>query len=497
MKINNGNENIEFSNKIAKELTKSDLQAETANSVNETIFKNYDKNNDGKLSTDELAAVLNDVDANGDGTVMDQEITDAVNKMNNVKAEKKTEYINFLKNMAAKNAEKVKDDANVGNSYTIQLGEQFDDLIIRIMKAQGESDADAKVGTDKYNKYAAQFKADNPDAFKANDDGSVKWLVASKKVYIRTNTQSDSTDAMKAVKDKNNSDDVVKDYVDWRDNGKEKYEYKVGGPAYTRKGADATSDTDTDTDATTDTADVDKKAEEHNPKLRRTYGSDKGWYYSETEKTHYWWNGSDFVKTPGIGSVSKDGTFTVANGKTLRATYGTGQGWYYEVGSNPPVHWKWDETAKKFIRHTEVKMINKDGSIVKNDAAAQSPAATKVEKTDDKISLTSGDNKTAYASLYESGGAFSKDAHLKINSGKYAGNYKFVTDDNDNLNYGKFDVKSKNGGPQRITIGNYKVTKLESTDGKTSFDVKTDDTGHMTVNVNSKWVNLEDFMAMK
>lgn len=261
MKINNGNEKIDFSNKIAKELTKSDLQADKANSTNETIFKKYDKNNDGKLTTDELASILNEIDANSDGTVTDQEITDAVNKIENVKAEKKTEYVNFIKNMAAKNAEKIKDDANVGNSYVIQLGEQLDDLIARIMKSQGEKDEDCVAGKEKFEAYKKQFLADNPDAYKKDENGNYKYLIAAQKVYIRTNSKSDD-DKFKEVKDLNNEADVVNDYKDWIANGKKSFTYKVGH-GYSSSSAETVADL-----STTDTVDFSKFTDEDYGKFK-------------------------------------------------------------------------------------------------------------------------------------------------------------------------------------------------------------------------------------
>ena len=485
MQINNGNENIEVSSKLAKKLTKEDLNAGDTQAVNKAIFESIDKNKDGEITTDELAAMLSTLDTDGDGKVTDLEITAAVDKIENVKAEKKTEYINFLKNMAAKNAEKVANDDNVGNSYVVQLGEQFPDLIKRIMKAQGEKEDDITESSDVYKKYVAQFKADNPNAFKAKDGGDgVSWLYAGVKVYIRT----DSQNTEKAyIKDRANVSEVEEDYRNWVSGGKkvftynaekpdeyrqtrgkgnpvlndasvdfevlsdtdygsynqekvqekvnkaieflnklkdksnvEKTEYKdkqvimtlkdggtitlVLGDDYKveslwididkEKGKDGKThseialktdgsllvnmDNDEKTDLTIkkddlfDFNDISKLGINGNEKLsqfnklalRTTFGTPKGWFYSNDEKCHYRWCSTEnkFIKFEGITDVNNDGVIKRGNDEyALRDTYGAEKGLFY--AEKEQCHYKYNFETKEFERHPEIKIVNKDGSI--------------------------------------------------------------------------------------------------------------------------------------
>lgn len=129
--------------------------------------------------------------------------------------------------------------------------------------------------------------------------------------------------------------------------------------------------------------------------------------------------------------------------------------------------------------------------------------APEVKRDGKNITVSSGG--TEYASITTSSGWFSGDAVLRIKHGKNKGKYKFVVDDNDNLNYDEFKVKRLNGGDPRISVEKYNIKKLVGTDenGATvEFTVKTNN-GLMEVvigkdaNGKDKTVPLEKFLAMQ
>lgn len=126
-----------------------------------------------------------------------------------------------------------------------------------------------------------------------------------------------------------------------------------------------------------------------------------------------------------------------------------------------------------------------------------------VKVGDDNITVSSGGIE--YASIKPSNGVFSCDAVLRIKHGKNKGKYKFVADDDDNLNFGNFKVKRPNGGDPRISVEEYNIKKLVGTDENgaiVEFIVKTNN-GLMEVvigkdaNGKDKTVPLEKFLAMQ
>ena len=126
-----------------------------------------------------------------------------------------------------------------------------------------------------------------------------------------------------------------------------------------------------------------------------------------------------------------------------------------------------------------------------------------VKVGDDNITVSSGGIE--YASIKPSNGVFSCDAVLRIKHGKNKGKYKFVADDDDNLNFGNFKVKRPNGGDPRISVEEYDIKKLVGTDENgaiVEFRVKTNN-GLMEVvigkdaNGKDKTVPLEKFLAMQ
>lgn len=221
MQIENNGENIEVGKKYAKKITRDEMNAGDSKATRKAIFDSMDTNKDGELSTTELADMFSKLDADGDGKVTDAEINTAVDAIPNVKQAKKAEYIAYLKDMAAKNNEKAGTEA--GNTYTVQLGEQYDDLITRILKSRGiENPTEEQIKIAK-----KQFEADNEGAFTRNADGSVKWLLAGKQVFVRTGTTDDAKDYMK---DRNNASEVMEDYNSWVNGGKKAFTYDSAKP---------------------------------------------------------------------------------------------------------------------------------------------------------------------------------------------------------------------------------------------------------------------------
>lgn len=153
----------------------------------------------------------------------------------------------------------------------------------------------------------------------------------------------------------------------------------------------------------------------------------------------------------------------------------------------------------------EEASTDKAGEADKSDETdkAEEDKAPEVKANGDNITVSSGE--TEYASITYSSGWFSGDSVLRIKQGKNKGKYKFVADDGDNLNFGKFKVKRPNGGDPRISVEGYNIKKLVGTDENgaiVEFIVKTNN-GLMEVvigkdaNGKDKTVPLEKFLAMQ
>ena len=153
----------------------------------------------------------------------------------------------------------------------------------------------------------------------------------------------------------------------------------------------------------------------------------------------------------------------------------------------------------------EEASTDKAGEADKSDETdkAEEDKAPEVKANGDDITVSSGE--TEYASITSSSGWFSDDSVLRIKQGKNKGKYKFVADDGDNLNFGKFKVKRPNGGDPRISVEGYNIKKLVGTDENgaiVEFIVKTNN-GLMEVvigkdaNGKDKTVPLEKFLAMQ
>lgn len=187
-----------------------------------------------------------------------------------------------------------------------------------------------------------------------------------------------------------------------------------------------------------------------------------------------------------------------------------------------------DWTKLDFPKETEIEKMISDSadlsgvsdsvkyekaSADKADKADKSDKAEEVEKSEedkapevksngDNITVSSGE--TEYASITSSSGWFSEDSVLRIKQGKNKGKYKFVADDGDNLNFGKFKVKRPNGGDPRISVEGYNIKKIVGTDENgaiVEYKVTTDSNGFMTVTIEENGqevkVSLEKFLSMQ
>lgn len=323
-------EGVNFSGKMAKEIKLEDIkakvgEADLALEKKTALGGIFDTSGDSKISTEELAEGLDKIDLNRDGTLTEEEMNAAYDKLSTAQKQKvaKNEYIAYLKAMSAQNTELVKDKANVGNAYVIQLGEQFDDLIIRAMKSNGVAEDKCKAGTEEFNQYVARFKKDNAGAFATNDDGSVKWLYAGTKVYLNT----DTTGSDKRTQNQDNKSQVEADYRAWVSGGRKGFTYEVdaNGNRYQVKGGTRTAITSGDPVLTGT-----KEEQIAQLGLRETDGTSHGWYFdnsidaSDPENAdkrlngHYKWDDEQgkFVNVKGVWRVNEDGTVVVLhNGK--------------------------------------------------------------------------------------------------------------------------------------------------------------------------------------
>lgn len=376
-------ENVNFSKKMAKEIKvdelkvkdgQNELSAAKKDELN-TIFAGDDK----KISTEELAESLDKIDLNRDGTLTDDEMDKAYNKLTEQQKQnvKKTEYIAYLKEMSAKNNALVQNENNVGNAYVVQLGEQFDDLIIRIMKSNGVADDKCKSGTEEFKQYVARFKKDNAGTFTTNSDGSVRWLYASAKVYLNT----DTTGSDKRTKNQDNKSQVENEYRAWVSGGKKGFVYEVGedGKRYKVQGGKKIEITSGSKSATAYSVKLTGTKDEQisQLKVRTTNATEKGWYYSNDEKTHYKWDEAkgQFVKYAGVSYVDKNGTLTYGDKNIkLRETSASKDGWYFdssldaEIAQNSDVrakgHYKYDESKGVFVNVQGILQVNDDGTVV-------------------------------------------------------------------------------------------------------------------------------------
>ena len=254
---------IKFSEKLAKsikldELKKQDKLKEKAKL--DQISGIFDENDDSEIDISELSIHINKIDKDKDGKITKEEIENYFDELDlNSEVVTKQDFIDYVKAVAKQNEEVVKDASNAGNGYTIQLGEQLDDLVERVLKTHGVDSDDEEYST-KFENCKKSILENNPKAFATDKGGNYKWLIAGAKIYLPTDTFSDDADVR--VKDQDNYDDVVADYKKWQSGEISNFNYKIDddGKRYRVSGGTETEITTAGT--TTASADDEEKTED-------------------------------------------------------------------------------------------------------------------------------------------------------------------------------------------------------------------------------------------
>lgn len=214
---------INFSGKLAKKIELDKVKPDGVQNDRKdkvaSLFNKQKDNNDASILTADELVVLNQIDKNHDGKITDDEIKTYYNanykdnQTNNPNQVTEAEYISYVKAMAKANQEALETDAaNVGNAYTVQLGEGLDDLATRVAKSiksnpSAEDIADIKQQIINLNKTNGAIKFDG--------NGNVKWLVGGQQLILPTDTTS--VRAKKNVKNQDNKAQVESKYKAWRD----------------------------------------------------------------------------------------------------------------------------------------------------------------------------------------------------------------------------------------------------------------------------------------
>ena len=215
---------VNFSGKMAKKLNLSDIKVDGLSSEDKAkLDAIFNTKNDGDskdaLTIDEIVKSVANIDTDKNGKLSDEEMKAAWQKLTNKpQGITETQYISYLKAMSAANEQSAK-EANIGNGYTIQLGEQLDDLVERVLKSQGVTEPTA----DQKSKCRQAIIDNNPNSMKI-ENGTVKWLIAGAKIYLPTDTQT----GVAYVKDKDNKAEVEEKYRKWRSGEIASFIYKVG-----------------------------------------------------------------------------------------------------------------------------------------------------------------------------------------------------------------------------------------------------------------------------
>lgn len=216
---------INFSGKLAKKVDISEVKPDGVQTDRKdkvaSLFNTQKDDNDASVLTSDELVVLNSIDENHDGKITEDEIKKYYNanfKDNSTKNPNQVteaEYISYVKAMAKANQEALEaDSTNVGNAYTVQLGENLDDLATRVAKSimtnpSAEDIEDIKQQIIKLNKDNGAIKFSDAEKTK------VKWLVGGQQLILPTDTTS--ARAKKNVKNQDNKAQVESKYKAWRD----------------------------------------------------------------------------------------------------------------------------------------------------------------------------------------------------------------------------------------------------------------------------------------
>ncbi len=215
---------INFSGKLAKKVDISEVKPDGVQTDRKdkvaSLFNTQKDGSDASILTSDELVVLNSIDENHDGKITEDEIKKYYNanfKDNSTKNPNQVteaEYISYVKAMAKANQEALEaDSTNVGNAYTVQLGENLDDLATRVAKSimtnpSAEDIEDIKQQIIKLNKDNGAIKFSDAEKTK------VKWLVGGQQLILPTDTTS--ARAKKNVKNQDNKAQVESKYKAWR-----------------------------------------------------------------------------------------------------------------------------------------------------------------------------------------------------------------------------------------------------------------------------------------
>lgn len=270
------------------------------------------------------------------------------------------------------------DDSSGTHSYTVQMDEDYTDIIKRSLKAKGvEEPTEEQIKTEKEN-----FEKNNPGAVKRNKSG-VEYLLVGAQVKLEGKLEN-----------KDNSQEQIDLWVDKYINKKDVSD-RVDDP----QGADGGEKGQA--------SEVAKKAEEAG--YRKTYSPD--FFYDEKTKKHMKYNSESgkFEVVPNLIYVDKEGKQTYViqqkgnlkrkeirdkkgNITTLQAltnyshvytnpkyvaqklgldeTFGSAKGVYYNKATKQ--HFVWDSAKNQFVAKNEIRTMYKDGTYMGTDGKKHS-----------------------------------------------------------------------------------------------------------------------------
>ena len=361
-----------------------------------TFFSNLkkadtDKNKD--ISQRELEAITKELNKqNSDGTEI--KVADVEGFFSHVMAEASDvddkDKISVEDALKAEDSDKTdtdtdtdtdSDDSSGTHSYTVQMDEDYTDIIKRSLKAKGvEEPTEEQIKTEKEN-----FEKNNPGAVKRNKSG-VEYLLVGAQVKLEGKLEN-----------KDNSQEQIDLWVDKYINKKDVSDRVKGSDD--PQGADSGEKGQA--------SEVAKKAEEAG--YRKTYSPD--FFYDEKTKKHMKYNSESgkFEVVPNLTYVDKEGNQTYViqqkgnlkrkeirdkkgNITTLQAltnyshvytnpkyvaqklgldeTFGSAKGVYYNKATKQ--HFVWDSAKNQFVAKNEIRTMYKDGTYMGTDGKKHS-----------------------------------------------------------------------------------------------------------------------------
>lgn len=361
-----------------------------------TFFSNLkkadtDKNKD--ISQKELEAITKELNKqNSDGTEI--KVADVEGFFSHVMAEASDvddkDKISVEDALKAEDSDKTdtdtdtdtdSDDSSGTHSYTVQMDEDYTDIIKRSLKAKGvEEPTEEQIKTEKEN-----FEKNNPGAVKRNKSG-VEYLLLGAQVKLEGKLEN-----------KDNSQEQIDLWVDKYINKKDVSDRVKGSDD--PQGADSGEKGQA--------SEVAKKAEDAG--YRKTYSPD--FFYDEKTKKHMKYNSESgkFEVVPNLTYVDKEGNQTYViqqkgnlkrkeirdkkgNITTLQAltnyshvytnpkyvaqklgldeTFGSAKGVYYNKATKQ--HFVWDSAKNQFVAKNEIRTMYKDGTYMGTDGKKHS-----------------------------------------------------------------------------------------------------------------------------